>query len=188
MKRPALIYFIVGHPLVLICNGLATVVSLYRFVDGQFSELAAVTFCVAMAYSCKAFGRVYDYRAWRREWDSVGGDAPPKRPVPWRTFRKVLGFIGLVAAFWYCYERHAEDLHATLLVFLVLWVIAASIYWLVHTVHRRRSAHNMEAGKHAVVTISVARPWIEASPLQVAYQRLPPHCHRALQASQGPKE
>ena len=179
MRRPATRTMLLGHPLVatpLTLGGTAGLfAALYGGANG--SGLLPALFCVVVALTAHRASQQADaYKAWKREWDAMTPQAPPRvrrRPSAWTW---IIGFIvvGVVGLEWLGGadgRLMAWGAGFTLGGIGLAAVIVAAIRWLWRGRRRRPETF--------AVTV-IARSVLPVPSLDGAYRALPDYCQRLL--------
>jgi len=177
MNRPGFLTWLIGNPLSLAALWLFTAFLAYAWYAWQAPVLFPIVVGVIALAAINASEHLGEYRQWKREWDSMGGDGPSltRALVRSRGVRVVIGgavwcamaYGALVAG------KQPETQAAAGLFWLgTLGLIVVSIYRLIR---RRRARPKPQEIRDVPVTLCLAVPQRSPEPRE-AYAALPEYC------------
>jgi len=136
MKRPTVIQFILGNPIVGLAIFAAACLVWYRWWQGQAAGVGAVLMLFAVTIAGQAFDTVNDYRHKQREWKALAGEPLGGISLQHlKTLRVALAIPIWCAMAWYLWrERHDPEMQ------LAGWLfIAGSVLGFANLIWRARS-------------------------------------------------
>ncbi len=186
MKRPDGLRGVVGTPVVTLLVVAGACLGPYAwYVNPDAWPLAVAGLCV-IGWVANANAAVARYTAWKRQWDAMGpGGAPPRvsdRPA----FKVAVLVLAVVALAVFLSAHPDRPGYALAFNWLMGGGTCALVGWL--AVRRFRStarpfwAPEPRHREADAVSLSVRAPLIRVPDLKGAYDALPEHCWRALNA------
>src|SRR5665213_2916087 len=82
MKKPSSTDYLFGNSFSYVVLGLAVIISFLAAFGGAMSPVVPIGLLAIGAYAHSAHERIRKYKAWKSEWDAMGGQPqpPPLRP------------------------------------------------------------------------------------------------------------
>jgi beta-lactamase regulating signal transducer with metallopeptidase domain len=186
MKRPSFVACVAGHPAAAIPLTLVGVWMILLWTNGHTSIwLPLVGFFVVIQTLSSAMHR-RRYKAWRKEWESVGNfdKAPPvrqKRRSRWTTALAAVLFIGIIA----CLPQltnHPQLQNALTWLWLLcgIFLIARLVIAIGRRIFKRRS-RNVERAQQEVAPVSwMLGRTLDSPSREMAVRSLPEYAARIL--------
>ncbi|EQB16945.1 hypothetical protein [Sphingobium lactosutens] len=181
MKTPSLKTRMLGHPLVVWPSIGFFLWTGYMLLTGPDTwPLAAIALFFG-APVMRAYERREEWLAWRKAWNAMSGQQPPRR----RRFVKPLtGLMVVAAAALYLVATLDRTDSQTVLAISLLWMVGVVAFFAGRGLWRRlRRTRRATAGE--LVKVCVRKPLLRVPSLQQAYAALPDHC-RAVMGGRQP--
>lgn len=184
MKKPGGLVGVVGTPAITGIISVAACFCLYAWYLDSDAAILGVGALAVMAWTMRANAKVAEYTAWKRAWDSLApGEAP--RPSSNAPPLKIAIAVAVIGALIFLRANGDQPGNGVALAWLFNGVVAL-VVWL--AVRRFRStarpiwAPAQDRHRPDAVTVCVTGAVVPVPPLKGAYDALPAHCWRALDA------
>jgi uncharacterized membrane protein len=151
VKQPQLLTRIAGSPpgALLICAAGAGVLRQWQL--GHVSVWVALITAALLWQTLMAVGKVYRYKQWRKQWNSIGQEKPEKKKIErspaFRLMRTVIVCVALMGAALAANKLGIEDNYSAIVFFgALLWLLGSLVRYVVARV-RARGRHSAGAAK-----------------------------------------
>jgi len=186
MNQPSVIVRVAGSPVGAIPLTLGGVWLVFMWTQGRASGWLALIGFLVVVRTISFVNQRRRYKAWRKEWESVGnfGKAPPVRPKRGSRWATVLAgalFIGIIA----CLPQlanHPQLQNALTWLWLLcgIFLIARLVIAIGRRVFKRRS-RNIERAKQEIAPVSwMLSRTVDSPSRETAVRSLPEYVARIL--------
>ncbi len=174
MNPPPFRTRLLGHAIVFLPMSAVTLGTVWTVVLNHDAWPMLIVVAWLMNISLKANQQVAAYKAWKRAWDSMAPDAPPRQRRSQRGL--AIALIGLLTA--YLALTQDQPGHGLALGWMAAVAIVAVIVMTARVLFRR--IRRAAPRKAATVRICVTKPLLPVPSLRDAYVALPPYCQQLL--------